>query len=91
MAKAKELGIALYFFPSYSLKLNFIERLWKYLKNKIANGCFLGFDEYMATINRNAYVSHGENHDFALDTKQKIYYFLKFCLKITSIDKTAIK
>jgi transposase len=38
MGLAKELGIELLFLPSYSLNLNRIKRLWRFVKRKAAYG-----------------------------------------------------
>jgi transposase len=38
MEQAKELGITLVFLPPYSPNLNIIERLWKYLREKVLHG-----------------------------------------------------
>jgi transposase len=49
---AKELGITLQFLPSYSPNLNWIERLWKFVKKKcLYNIYYETFDEFTSGIN----------------------------------------
>jgi transposase len=51
--KAKELGIALKFLPSYSPNLNLIERLWKHVKKTcLTNRYHENFHEFQRAINK---------------------------------------
>jgi len=47
---ARKLGIALEFLPSYSPNLNPIERLWKYVKNRLHSKYYNEFSEFKETI-----------------------------------------
>ena len=45
------LKINLIYLPSYSPNLNLIERLWKFIKNKVLNGrCYLTYDQFEKAI-----------------------------------------
>jgi transposase len=51
MGLAKELGIELLFLPSYSPNLNLIERLWRFVKRKAANGRYHpSFADFRAAV-----------------------------------------
>lgn len=47
---AMELGVQLHYIPPYSPNLNLIERLWKYVKNKLRSKYYDQFDDFMETI-----------------------------------------
>ena len=48
--KAEQLGIKLVYLPPYSLNLNLIERLWKFVKKKILSAYFEKFSYYKTNI-----------------------------------------
>ena len=47
---AESLGIGLLFLPPYSPNLNLIERLWKFMKNKLRREFYDSFDKFKAGI-----------------------------------------
>ena len=47
---AQELGITLHFIPPYSPNLNLIERLWKYVKNRLRTKYYDCFCDFKKTI-----------------------------------------
>jgi transposase len=47
---AQELGITLQYIPPYSPNLNLIERLWKYVKNRLRTKYYDQFGEFKDTI-----------------------------------------
>lgn len=48
---AKELNITIKYLPPYSPNLNLIERVWKFLKNKLKNKHIEKFDDFKIWIN----------------------------------------
>lgn len=48
--RAEQLGIKLVFLPSYSPNLNFIERIWKFVKKQLSVSYFENFSEYKSKI-----------------------------------------
>jgi transposase len=66
-ALAKELGIRRLFLPSYSPKLNLIERLWKFIKRRALDGRYHPtFAEFQAAIQE---VLDGLSTTYAEDLK----------------------
>ena len=47
---AKELSIVLHYIPPYSPNLNLIERLWKYVKNRLRTKYYDQFGDFTETI-----------------------------------------
>ena len=58
---AKELGIQLVFIPPYSPNLNLIERMWKFVKNRLRSKYYDQFDVFKDTIDSIVDSTHTSN------------------------------
>ena len=60
---AKELKIHLLFIPPYSPNLNFIERLWKYVKKGLRSKYYCEFDGFCKKIDALIDFTHTDNYE----------------------------
>jgi transposase len=71
---AKELGITLQFLPSYSPNLNWMERLWKFVKKKCLDNIYYEtFDEFTSGIN-DCLNRVETDYQSEIDTFMKLYF-----------------
>ena len=75
--KAAELGIKLIFLPSYSPNLNFIERVWKFVKAEVINTAYIEtFEDYCEKISYfvdNIHTLHPEEMNTLITEKFQLF------------------
>lgn len=73
---ADNLGIKLIYIPPYSPNLNFIERFWKYVKNKLRTKYFDDFSKfsnYIDLIIKNSYTCNKDEIDSLINEKVQLF------------------